>query len=284
MLSGAEFELKKNNVAVTATPQITGANGELTFEGLTEGIYVLKEVKAPNGYKKNDTEYVIKIEKVGNNFIKTLDKDYADAILTDASGDLTVINVPLPSSGNGGGGGVGGGGTPPVTNTEEPTKPTKPEDPTKPTKPEDPTKPTKPEEPTKSTKPIKPTKPDNPEDPDVPEVPDMPEEPETPDTTPTTPSYPINRTPDPNDPNSPDEITVIGDDGAPLGKYVKKQKPNGEFEYISVDDGTPLGGHKVPTLPKTGGAGNAWYYAVGAGLVLGAGLMFKKRDEEEQES
>ncbi|MGP1434641.1 MAG: MSCRAMM family protein, partial [Catonella sp.] len=137
-LSGAEFELKKDNVAVTPEPKTTGANGEVTFEGLTEGTYVLKEVKAPNGYKKNDAEYVIKITKTGNKFNKSLDKIYTNATLAVDTGDLTITNDPLPSAPS------GGGGTPPTPPTPPTTPPTTPTTPTTPVTPSEPSKPTEP--------------------------------------------------------------------------------------------------------------------------------------------
>ena len=92
-----------------------------------------------------------------------------------------------------------------------------------------------------------------------------------------------NNTPDPNDPNSPDEFELIGKDGTPKGKVIKKTKPNGENEYVFTEDGTPLNGFKVkkknPILPSTGVADTVWYYATGAGLILMACFVFRKRKE-----
>ena len=258
-LKGAEFSLLKKADRSLYTSATTDENGILYLRKLIDGEYILKETKAPEGYVADGKEYQVKIEEK-----QVLDRVEMEVTLdgvTLAKNEVTIKNEKKPVTPDGG----GGGGTPP----------TPPETPTDPTKPTDPEKPTKPEKP---TTPEKPSKPEEPDDPDEPDTPD------TPDPTPTIPSYPLNNTPDPNDPNSPDEITVIDEDGTPLGRFIKKKKPNGEFEYVSVEDGTPLGSIKVPTLPKTGGTNNAWYYAVGAGLVLGAGFMLKKRDEEEQES
>ena len=267
-LKGAEFSLLKEADRSLYTSATTDENGILYLRKLIDGKYILKETKAPEGYVADGKEYQVKIEekKVSDRVEMEVTLDGA----TLAKNEVTIKNEKKPVTPVTPDGG-GGGGTPP----------TPPETPVKPT---DPTKPTDPEKPTKPEKPTTPEKPSKPEEPDDPEDPDTPDEPDTPDPTPTIPSYPINNTPDPNDPNSPDEITVIDEDGTPLGRFIKKKKPNGEFEYVSVEDGTPLGSIKVPTLPKTGGTNNAWYYAVGAGLVLGAGFMLKKRDEEEQES
>ena len=140
----------------------------------------------------------------------------------------------------------------------------------------------KPVTPPTPEKPVVPPTPVNP----TPLIPVNPVTPNTPDPTPSIPSYPINNTPNPNDPNSPDEFEVIGNDGTPQGKVVKKTKPNGEKEYIFEKDKTPLDGFKAKksrtnTLPKTGGASTVWYYAAGMGLVIMAGFTFRKRKEEK---
>ena len=140
----------------------------------------------------------------------------------------------------------------------------------------------KPVTPPTPEKPVVPPTPENP----TPLIPVNPTTPNTPNPTPSIPSYPINNTPNPNDPNSPDEFEVIGNDGTPQGKVVKKTKPNGEKEYIFEKDKTPLDGFKAKkshtkALPKTGGASTVWYYAAGMGLVVMAGFTFRKRKEEE---
>jgi len=143
-------------------------------------------------------------------------------------------------------------------------------------------KPVTPPTPPTPEKPVVPPTPVNP----TPLIPVNPVTPNTPTPTPSIPSYPINNTPNPNDPNSPDEFEVIGNDGTPQGKVVKKTKPNGEKEYIFEKDKTPLDGFKAKksrtnTLPKTGGASTVWYYAAGMGLVIMAGFTFRKRKEEK---
>lgn len=143
-------------------------------------------------------------------------------------------------------------------------------------------KPVTPPTPQTPEKPVVPPTPVNP----TPLIPVNPVTPNTPDPTPSIPSYPINNTPNPNDPNSPDEFEVIGNDGTPQGKVVKKTKPNGEKEYIFEKDKTPLDGFKAKksrtnTLPKTGGASTVWYYAAGMGLVIMAGFTVRKRKEEK---
>ena len=276
-LQGAEFTLMKKLDRSVVTKVTTNVDGVAYLRKLIDGEYILKETKAPDGYAIDNTEHEVKIEEKPDGDKYKMEVIWKGDVLNN-NNEITIKNEKAPSTPSNPGG--GGGVTPPPTTPEIPVTPTNPPKPAEPTKPNDPEKPN---DPGKPNKPTKPTTPEEPEDPD-PDDPDTPDEPDTPDPTPTIPSYPINNTPDPNDPNSPDEITVIGDDGTPLGRFIKKKKPNGEFEYVSVDDGTPLGSIKVPTLPKTGGTSSTWYYAVGAGLVLGAGFMLKKRDEEEQES
>ena len=143
-------------------------------------------------------------------------------------------------------------------------------------------KPVTPPTPPTPEKPVVPPTPENP----TPLIPVNPTTPNTPNPTPSIPSYPINNTPNPNDPNSPDEFEVIGNDGTPQGKVVKKTKPNGEKEYIFEKDKTPLDGFKAKkshtkALPKTGGASTVWYYAAGMGLVIMAGFAVRRRKEEK---
>ena len=281
-LQGAEFTLMKKLDRSVVTKVTTNVDGVAYLRKLIDGEYILKETKAPDGYAIDNTEHEVKIEEKPDGDKYKMEVIWKGDVLTN-NNEITIKNEKVPSTPSNPGG--GGGVTPPPTTPETPVTPVvppKPENPVKPVEPPKQNDPEKPNDPGKPNKPTKPTTPEEPEDPD-PEEPDEPEEPDTPDPTPNIPSYPFNNTPDPNDPNSPDEIAVIGDDGTPLGRFIKKQNPDGTFEYVDADDGTPLGNIKAHRLPKTGGTGNTWYYAIGAGLILGAGLTFKKRKEEGQE-
>ena len=59
VLEGAEFTLTDANGAVVATAT-SDKNGELSFNTLTEGNYTLKETKAPENYKLDETEHAVK--------------------------------------------------------------------------------------------------------------------------------------------------------------------------------------------------------------------------------
>ena len=57
-LAGAEFTLSDATGAVLAT-QVSDKDGDLAFTTLTEGTYTLKETKAPNNYKLDETEHAV---------------------------------------------------------------------------------------------------------------------------------------------------------------------------------------------------------------------------------
>ncbi len=95
---------------------------------------------------------------------------------------------------------------------------------------------------------------------------------------PTIPTYPPGRKPDPNDPKSPPKITVIDENGVPLGNYEKQKKPDGTYEYVLMDEDVPLAG----VLPKTGGNGTLPYHAAGLALVLaGAALAIAENHKKK---
>ena len=57
-LAGAEFTLLDATGTVLAT-QVSDKDGNLAFTTLTEGTYTLKETKAPNNYKLDETEHAV---------------------------------------------------------------------------------------------------------------------------------------------------------------------------------------------------------------------------------
>ena len=294
-LAGAEFSFKKIASGSAAKVNLgtfkTGTDGAIKIEELSAGYYELVETKAPEGYVLNSEPYNIKVvelesgfkvELVGDyegkatllqNEIKVINKkkeELPPAVITPSaivtpSAVLTPSAVVTPGTITTPGAVVtpsavvtpGAVSTPGAVVTPGVVTPPAPENPV-------------------------PSVPVIPKTPDTPNP--VPVIPVTPNPTPLVPSYPINDTPDPNEPNSPDEFEVIGEDGTPQGKVIKKTKPNGEKEYVFEKDGTPLAGFKAKqkkALPRTGGAATVWYYAAGLGLVLMAGFTFKKRKEEE---
>lgn len=318
-LSGAEFSFKKIASGSAAKVNLgtfkTGTDGAIKIEELSAGYYELVETKAPEGYVLNSEPYNIKVvelesgfkvELVGDyegkatllqNEIKVINKKKGElppAVITPSaivtpSAVITPSAVVTPST---------------ITTPGAVLTPSAVVTPSTITTPGAVLTPSAVVTPGTITTPgavltpsavvtpgvVTPPAPENPI-PSVPVIPTTPETPNpvpvipvTPNPTPLVPSYPINDTPDPNEPNSPDEFEVIGEDGTPQGKVIKKTKPNGEKEYVFEKDGTPLAGFKAKqkkALPRTGGAATVWYYAAGLGLVLIAGFTFRKRKEEE---
>ncbi|MGP1544450.1 MAG: LPXTG cell wall anchor domain-containing protein [Candidatus Fimenecus sp.] len=154
---------------------------------------------------------------------------------------------------------------------EKPTTPSTPTPPTQPnssvvTPPAQPTSPTSPTTPTPET-PSTPITPPTPSNPTIAVA--TPNNPNSPTPSSEYPRFSKSSIPDANDPESPKEITVIDENGVPLGNYVKQEKPDGTMEYVLMDEEVPLGA----MLPKTGENGAYLYYLVGLFLVLaGAGL------------
>ena len=70
---------------------------------------------------------------------------------------------------------------------------------------------------------------------------------------------------------------LIDEHGRPLGIYVKTHKKDGSYEYINLDDGTPLGKKSAKTLPKTGES-DLPYSILGTLILLLATYLFKKKE------
>ena len=283
LLSGAKFELTKDGVQVYGSPQTTDAGGRIEFDRISSGDYVLKEVKAPEGYRLNPTEYRIRVTELQvGRMIELLDS-YGN--VTQDGNELTITNLSTSESG-------GGGIAPPSGGETDPNGPKAPSNPPSEDKPNAPKKPVKPSVPNTPVKPTHPNQPSDPSDPENPGEPGTSEKSREPhptpgnNTNPNIPTYNLDNVPDPNDPDSSYEIIVIDDDGYPLGHFVKKTKPDKLKEYVLKDDGTPLS-HFIQNrakkrLPRTGGAGTLLYYELGAGLLLIAVFTGRKRKEERE--
>ena len=238
--------------------------------------YLIKEVKVPDGYVNKPVEVAVNITKTdAGRFVKEIVAVTGDAIIT-SEGIVKVVNKTKPTSPNNNGGGNppsgnggdnppsgNGGGNPPSGNGgSNPPSGNGGSNPPKDNGDKTPPKDNGGSTPPSSNGGNTPTNPNPP-------VPNQ-----------ELPRYPETNFPDPNEPGSPDEFVAVGDDGTPLGKYVKRKKPDGSNEYIKVDeDGTPQGAGKGKnSLPKTGGEGTTVYYASGAMLLLlAAGTVVVRR-------
>ncbi len=70
-LQGATFRLYALDSDTLIREAVTSSNGVLRMMAIPEGIYRLIETEAPTGYKTDNTEYTVKVEKLENGSIKT---------------------------------------------------------------------------------------------------------------------------------------------------------------------------------------------------------------------
>ena len=121
-LKGAKFTLVKGNYNKTL---VTDDHGIAKFENVLKADYVLTEVEAPKGYKKDPTPRTIS------------KKDFEDSIANGATVEVEVPNTKTPTTPSeippvtpGGGGNnprtPGGGGNPPKPSPNTPGTPTEP--------------------------------------------------------------------------------------------------------------------------------------------------------------
>lgn len=86
------------------------------------------------------------------------------------------------------------------------------------------------------------------------------------------PKYPRTEIPDPKDPDSPSIITLIDENGVPLGNYKKQARPDGTMEYVLIDEDVPL----ANILPKTGESSYLLYlyFMTGISMIILGIVMF----------
>lgn len=237
-LKGAKFTLVNKANAADIKTATTNVKGIALFKPIPAGEYTLKETEAPGGYKLDEKEYTVKVEKNGLITKAT--------ILGKVGGDpsrIVIENEPVST-----GGGSGGGGSKP--------KPPKPEPPKTP------------ETPPTTVTPETPPAVVTPETPVVP----TPSTPEVPGGEVEYPKYPRTEIPDPKDPDSPSIITLIDENGVPLGNYKKQARPDGTMEYVLIDEDVPL----ANILPKTGESSYLLYlyFMTGISMIILGIVMF----------
>ena len=167
----------------------------------------------------------------------------------------------------------------PINPTEpvEPTTPTDPVEPTNPTEPVEPTKPTDPVEPTDQTEPVEPTKPTDPVEPTAPTKPTEPAEP-------TEPAKPVDTNPIENPVNTDTGVVIVAvEDSKPIIQLADGTTKKVEAKEIGADvqkDGTvtvKVSDGKMKVLPKTGEESTAALSVLGGFMLLGSGILLKKR-------
>lgn len=284
-VSGAAFKLVKPGTHYEKVI-LTDKNGIIDFPKIGNGDYVLTESETPEGYVENKTEYKIKVIALEIGMKIELDGEYPDVIKNGNT--LTIFNIPIVSNSSDGSVSPGGnapifpsGATFPLPQYDIKDKPSLPEYTDTPKNSynthdfdnhgqEDDSefdsstaknKNNNKSDDKKSTEKTPHIKDGN----DIPKF--KPEE----------VPYPVTV-------DSPDKIMLVDDLGNPLGVYVKKLKKDKTYEYVRLDDNTPLGRPQVKTihktfpakLPKTGCC-NLQYELFGCLLLVFAIYLLKKK-------
>lgn len=90
-LPGATFELAKQPSGEPKFEKTSDANGVVHFDNiLTEGLYILRETEAPDGYKRLDKKWVVEVDD--NNKIKVYDYVKKPSSPTDERFNLSLLN------------------------------------------------------------------------------------------------------------------------------------------------------------------------------------------------
>ena len=102
ILPGATFAIYKVNDDGTQTPvkkglndwtEVSGLDGKAVFDNLTEGKYVIREIKAPGGYRSTARDYSISVDAEGKitSTQEDLEQIYDDAI--NSTGIISKYNA-----------------------------------------------------------------------------------------------------------------------------------------------------------------------------------------------
>lgn len=90
-LKDAKFEIYDVTADKTAGSLVSNKNGEAELSRLKPSLYYICEVKAPEGYKLNETKYYFEIDSLGNASVSDMNgTENSGAFFIDENGDLTV--------------------------------------------------------------------------------------------------------------------------------------------------------------------------------------------------
>lgn len=90
-LKDAKFEIYDATADKTAGSLVSNKNGEAELSRLKPSLYYICEVKAPEGYKLNETKYYFEIDSLGNASVSDMNgTENSGAFFIDENGDLTV--------------------------------------------------------------------------------------------------------------------------------------------------------------------------------------------------
>ena len=99
-LAGATFKLTGGNLGAEGKTMTTGADGNIKFEGLDAGTYMLKETSAPVGYVVDSTEHTVFIDaeyETGTDVLKsysiTIDGQNTSvfSVQNESNGTVTIV-------------------------------------------------------------------------------------------------------------------------------------------------------------------------------------------------
>lgn len=103
-LQGAKIKISNQTTSEVITKEDTGDNGETEIIDLDEGKYCVTEIKAPSGYKLNDTPHCfeVKMESQGgtNTITVTKDDNNDNTIVYDNNSQNPLITVTLEDTPN----------------------------------------------------------------------------------------------------------------------------------------------------------------------------------------
>ena len=90
-LKDAKFEIYDVTADKTAGSLVSNKNGEAELSRLKPSLYYICEVKAPEGYKLNETKYYFEIDSLGNASVSDMNgTENSGAFFIDENDDLTV--------------------------------------------------------------------------------------------------------------------------------------------------------------------------------------------------
>lgn len=98
LLSGGTFAIYRSSNTADALQQVSSVNGTIIFSGLTAGSYIIKELRAPSGYKRtNETRTAELILNISDNTLPNV--DLPDPLINMAKPD-DPAPTPKPDTGS----------------------------------------------------------------------------------------------------------------------------------------------------------------------------------------
>ncbi len=97
-LSGGTFAIYRSTNANDAVQQVSSINGDIVFTGLTKGSYIIRELRAPSGYKStNETRAAELVLNIENNTLPNV--EVAEPLINNPKPDRPA-STPKPDTGS----------------------------------------------------------------------------------------------------------------------------------------------------------------------------------------